>query len=171
MSYVILAPAPLFCRPKKHENDFTGKWGESFDFFCSDGGNSAGISSFWRIWHNWTQCCPTLFTTDYGKECNQPWSDPPLVCTDYEGQVAGGYNDENPVANLAGRTDVEGCCWWGRGGKIFPWTSRASCFERTLLRSPSPSSHSCIYPYLTCACILWLRFSHTDNWTLVSIFQ
>ena len=36
---------------------------------------------------------------------------------DYEGQKAGGYDDDKPVANRAGRTDVEGCCWWGRDGE------------------------------------------------------
>lgn len=25
------------------------------------------------------------------------------------------YDNTIPVANTAGRTDVEGCCWWGRG--------------------------------------------------------
>ena len=29
-SVLALAPAPLFCRPKKNEDDFTGKWGEYF---------------------------------------------------------------------------------------------------------------------------------------------
>jgi len=46
-------------------------------------------------------------------------------CRDYEGQKAGGWDlcngkgCPNPAAPLfgqpVGRTDVEGCCWWGRG--------------------------------------------------------
>ena len=52
---------------------------------------------------------------DYGKECNRPWADPPSYCTDYEGQKAGGEDNSVQVANRNGRTDVEGCCWWGRG--------------------------------------------------------
>jgi len=31
------------------------------------------------------------------------------------GQKAGRYDNSVPVANRNGRTDVEGCCWWGRG--------------------------------------------------------
>lgn len=66
-------------------------------------------------------CQPKKSKTDftgkwnYNKICNEPWADPPMECTDYEGQKGGGYDNEHPVANLAGRTDVEGCCWWGRG--------------------------------------------------------
>ena len=52
---------------------------------------------------------------DYQFDCNNPWADPPLTCNDYEGQRAGMYNNTIPVANSGGRTDVEGCCWWGRG--------------------------------------------------------
>ena len=42
----------------------------------------------------------------------------------YEGQKAGGWvecegagcaNAEAPVFGQPARTDVEGCCWWGRG--------------------------------------------------------
>ena len=47
--------------------------------------------------------------------CNLAWVDPPLTCDDYEGQKAGGFDNEKPVANRNDRTDVEGCCWWGRG--------------------------------------------------------
>ena len=52
---------------------------------------------------------------DYTIECNQPWADPPEYCEEYEGQQAGGVDNSAPVANNAGRTDVEGCCFWGRG--------------------------------------------------------
>lgn len=52
---------------------------------------------------------------DYAKECNKPWDSPPSYCSEYEGQKAGGYDNSSPVANSMGRTDVEGCCFWGRG--------------------------------------------------------
>ena len=50
---------------------------------------------------------------DYLEECNQPWAG--KTCSDYQGQIGGGENNDAPYANTAGRTDVEGCCWWGRG--------------------------------------------------------
>jgi hypothetical protein len=52
---------------------------------------------------------------DYTKECNKPWANPPKFCDDYEGQKAGGCDNTSPVANSKGLTDVEGCCFWGRG--------------------------------------------------------
>jgi len=50
----------------------------------------------------------------HSKECNKPWANPPEYCTDYEGQKAGGVVS-SPAPNHNGRTDTEGCCWWGRG--------------------------------------------------------
>mmetsp|Transcript_43344 Transcript_43344/g.77906 ORF Transcript_43344/g.77906 Transcript_43344/m.77906 type:complete len:815 (-) Transcript_43344:179-2623(-) len=52
---------------------------------------------------------------DHSIDCNNAWVDPPLVCDDYEGQKGGNFNNESPSPNSSGRTDVEGCCWWGRG--------------------------------------------------------
>eukprot|EP00569_Conticribra_weissflogii_P000939 CAMPEP_0171353700 /NCGR_PEP_ID=MMETSP0878-20121228/44328_1 /TAXON_ID=67004 /ORGANISM="Thalassiosira weissflogii, Strain CCMP1336" /LENGTH=590 /DNA_ID=CAMNT_0011859655 /DNA_START=272 /DNA_END=2042 /DNA_ORIENTATION=- len=52
---------------------------------------------------------------DHLYECNRPWANPPETCSVYEGQKAGKYDNSAPYANNAGRTDVEGCCWWGRG--------------------------------------------------------
>lgn len=52
---------------------------------------------------------------DYTYACNDPWADPPRTCSVYEGQKAGRYDNSEPVANGNDRTDVEGCCWWGRG--------------------------------------------------------
>lgn len=48
-------------------------------------------------------------------ECNRPWANPPQYCTEYDGQKAGAFNHNAPVPNASGRTDVEGCCFWGRG--------------------------------------------------------
>jgi predicted chitinase len=58
---------------------------------------------------------PFTGSWDYTKECNKPWANPPEFCNDYDGQKAGGYDKSSPVANSMGRTDVEGCCFWGRG--------------------------------------------------------
>jgi predicted chitinase len=52
---------------------------------------------------------------DYGYECNKGWADPPETCDVYEGQKAGKFDNSNPFENTSGRTDVESCCWWGRG--------------------------------------------------------
>jgi hypothetical protein len=52
---------------------------------------------------------------DYTIHCNNPWMDPPQYCDVYDGQKGGGFDNTAPVENTAGRTDVEGCCWWGRG--------------------------------------------------------
>lgn len=52
---------------------------------------------------------------DYSFECDFPWKDPPEYCPDYPGQKGGRYVNDEPVKNRANRTDVEGCCWWGRG--------------------------------------------------------
>ena len=58
---------------------------------------------------------PFVGNWDYGYMCNNPWADPPEYCEDYVGQQAGREDNSIPVANRNGRTDVEGCCWWGRG--------------------------------------------------------
>jgi len=47
--------------------------------------------------------------------CDYSWKDPPEYCGDYPGQKGGQYVMDEPVANRNGKTDVEGCCWWGRG--------------------------------------------------------
>jgi predicted chitinase len=41
--------------------------------------------------------------------------DPLEYCDVYEGQKSGRFDNSKAVASMAGRTDVEGCCWWGRG--------------------------------------------------------
>lgn len=58
---------------------------------------------------------PTTGYWDYTYECNRPWESPPQECVDYENQKAGREISDVVVANRNGRTDVEGCCWWGRG--------------------------------------------------------
>lgn len=52
---------------------------------------------------------------DHSKECDKSWANPPEYCDVYQGQLAGGFSDSSPVPNSSGRTDVEGCCFWGRG--------------------------------------------------------
>jgi len=66
------------------------------------------------------RCGPTFFfpTTgywDYTYVCNQPNATPPESCTAYEGHRAGKEYRDTAFANQYGRTDIEGCCWWGRG--------------------------------------------------------
>ena len=58
---------------------------------------------------------PHVGIWDYTYHCDNVWADPPEYCTVYEGQKAGRYDNSEAVPNFAGRTDVEGCCWWGRG--------------------------------------------------------
>eukprot|EP00516_Mucochytrium_quahogii_P003204 CAMPEP_0203747564 /NCGR_PEP_ID=MMETSP0098-20131031/2675_1 /ASSEMBLY_ACC=CAM_ASM_000208 /TAXON_ID=96639 /ORGANISM=" , Strain NY0313808BC1" /LENGTH=538 /DNA_ID=CAMNT_0050636017 /DNA_START=131 /DNA_END=1743 /DNA_ORIENTATION=- len=59
---------------------------------------------------------PTTGYWDHSAECNRPWASPPETCTEYPGQRAGKEVTTNPgYASVAGRVDVEGCCWWGRG--------------------------------------------------------
>jgi hypothetical protein len=43
-----------------------------------------------------------------------PWGPPTPPCNVYAGQQGGAYTTST-AANGKGRTDVEGCCWWGRG--------------------------------------------------------
>eukprot|EP00804_Cyclotella_cryptica_P023830 CCRYP_019479-RC/>CCRYP_019479-RC protein AED:0.04 eAED:0.04 QI:278/1/1/1/1/0.85/7/1325/805 len=52
---------------------------------------------------------------DHLYKCNRPQEDPPEFCDVYEGQQAGRYDNSFPAGNSASRSDVEGCCWWGRG--------------------------------------------------------
>jgi len=66
-------------------------------------------------------CAPKSFDQPYTGvwdhlyKCNRPQEDPPEVCDVYEGQQAGRYDNSFPAGNSASRSDVEGCCWWGRG--------------------------------------------------------
>ena len=52
---------------------------------------------------------------DHLYNCNRPHEDPPEFCDVYEGQNGGRYDNSFPAGNGASRSDVEGCCWWGRG--------------------------------------------------------
>jgi len=58
---------------------------------------------------------PEVGIWDYTYGCHNPWAQPPVSCDIYEGQKAGRYDNSMPVPSRGGRTDVEGCCWWGRG--------------------------------------------------------
>lgn len=68
---------------------------------------------------NWYGAPPGLFCApktdypwvgiwDHNHWCNNPWNNPPESCDLYEGQKAGGFKNEEPVASRGGRTDVEG---------------------------------------------------------------
>lgn len=95
------APAPLFCAPKS-KMPFTGyvlhlivasvlPWVRQLIF-------DAHICRYW----------------DHSVECNKPWANPPEHCKEYKDQKAGAFNNSAPKANSSGRTDVEGCCFWGK---------------------------------------------------------
>ena len=76
------------------------KWyGAPGPMFCGPKTDEQPFSGYW----------------DHTYECNKSWANPPETCSVYEGQKAGQYDQSAPFANNAGRTDVEGCCWWGRG--------------------------------------------------------
>lgn len=46
---------------------------------------------------------------DHHFRCDCPWNDPPEYCDVYPGQKSGRFDNTKAVANMAGRTDVEGC--------------------------------------------------------------
>ncbi len=62
-----------------------------------------------------TTLYPTTGYWDYTYTCDYSWEDPPRYCTDYPGQKGGRYDDSEATKNRNNRTDVMGCCWWGRG--------------------------------------------------------
>ena len=62
-----------------------------------------------------TSTYPTTGYWDYTYMCDYSWEDPPRYCTDYVGQKGGRYDNSEVVMNRNNRTDVMGCCWWGRG--------------------------------------------------------
>jgi len=102
------APAPLFCAPKSKVPK-APKWNHASPWCAPEGG--------WGYEPNKFQ----------GGEINQEFFD--YVngggsCRDYEGIQSGGWefcNGEGcpgvvaPNFGQEARTDVEGCCWWGRG--------------------------------------------------------
>ena len=76
------------------------KWyGAPPPMFCGPKTDEQPFTGFWN----------------YNYECNKGWANPPEICDVYEDQKAGKFDNSAPYANVAGRTDVEGCCWWGRG--------------------------------------------------------
>jgi len=76
------------------------KWyGAPAPLFCEPKTDEQPHSGFW----------------DNSYQCNKGWANPPETCDVYEGQKAGKFDQSRPYASNTGRTDVEGCCWWGRG--------------------------------------------------------
>lgn len=111
------APGPLFCGPKSLIAE-TPRWDYSSPW-CDP-----------NVDRNYEMTVEEYITyLETGGECR-----------DYPGQKAGGMVDcPGGCANAAGRTDVEGCCWWGRGviqttgicnfGK-FNWFMGKKAFDR-----------------------------------------
>ena len=133
------APGPLFCGPKVSAVRLFGRAASTFGRQGSQCNASlvqipvSGVSAvrlFGRaaptVGRQRSQCktcfCTTCRYWDYSYTCDYSWKDPPEYCSDYPGQKGGRYvneGDEGGIAggvpNASGRTDVEGCCWWGRG--------------------------------------------------------
>ena len=97
------APAPLFCGPKELY-EFTGSWDHSIACKC-----------FWRTILNIEFVSQGYILSRLMIPGDDQWANPPTSCDDYEGQKGGGFKNGSPSPNALGRTDVEGCCWWGRG--------------------------------------------------------
>merc|ERR1712085_132426 len=67
--------------------------------FCGPNTDERPFTGFWN----------------YNYECNKGWANPPESCDVYEGQKAGRFDTSSAYESTGGRTDVEGCRWWGRG--------------------------------------------------------
>jgi len=106
------APPPLFCAPRSMTGGGTPRW--SFQASCA--GVPAGSVSV------------PAFPDPYLSEALQGQLQAPSpLCNAYQGQTGGQYTMEgcgsdgcpnaDRVDTAGGRahTDVEGCCWWGRG--------------------------------------------------------
>ncbi len=101
------APAPLFCAPKSLTGNTTPRW--DYGGWC-DPNISRTIPSDATAWINANPKRPET-----------------LTCEAYQGQKAGSFTfaectnnscwNTNNVDTAGGRrySDVEGCCWWGRG--------------------------------------------------------
>mmetsp|Transcript_12134 Transcript_12134/g.23659 ORF Transcript_12134/g.23659 Transcript_12134/m.23659 type:complete len:730 (+) Transcript_12134:73-2262(+) len=117
---------------------------------------------------NWYGAPPGLFCApksklpitgiwDHEYWCDCPWNGE--SCDVYEGQKSGRFDNEVAVANRAGRTDVEGCCWWGRGviqttgvcnyGKLNYYLGKAAADEGR--DSRYPDIDFCKTPEIICA--------------------
>lgn len=96
------APAPMFCAPKskvpKAPKWNLGGWCDPAD---------------WQSWESWPSVDDFVMYLENGG-----------TCKDYQHQKAGYWeqcggegcaNHAAPNFNRPARTDVEGCCWWGRG--------------------------------------------------------
>lgn len=97
------APAPLFCGSKAKVPK-APKWSSSGGW-CNP--------SEWPSWTSWASVQEFFDALAAG-----------VKCSDYQNQKAGSWeqcagegcpNAAAPIFGRAARTDVEGCCWWGRG--------------------------------------------------------
>lgn len=98
------APPPLFCAPKSATGSNLGFWDN--ESWCSTTGSKAGV----------TDIDDYITYMKTGSSCTNDLGA-------YAGQKAGKSNVSAAVMNcnpsdttcVDPRTDVEGCCWWGRG--------------------------------------------------------
>jgi predicted chitinase len=100
------APGPMFCAPKSKVPK-APHWNNATPGKCTTGG------------------VPVLTPEEFWDYISHPEKDD-LQCRVYQGQQAGGWdytgcgdsgcpNAPAPKFGKPARTDVEGCCWWGRG--------------------------------------------------------
>jgi hypothetical protein len=108
---------------------------------------------------------------------------PPFTCGPRSGEMDySGYWDissgtaitDTPYLSTTGRTDVEGCCWWGRGalltknvcniGKINYYLGKRAALDGR--RSLYPNTDFCLFPEATCSS----SFTREMRWT-VAMFE
>jgi len=104
------APPPMFCAPKSKVPK-APKWGYAGPYCPKKGG--------WHYQQPFPNSMNASELEEYFEYVNKGGS-----CKDYDPIQAGGWqmcggegckSCDAPVFNRTGRTDVEGCCWWGRG--------------------------------------------------------
>lgn len=115
------APAAMFCAPKSKVPN-APRWDYASPWCPQEGGYGYERPRFdpSETWENWGS---SDVTDEFYKHVNSGGG-----CSDYLGQKAGGWsftgsgcvggkcaNSAAPNFNRSARTDVEGCCWWGRG--------------------------------------------------------
>lgn len=101
---------------------------------------------------------------------------PPFKCepgtanAGYWNTATGTEITNSPYSNTAGRTDTEGCCWWGRGALLTKNVCNIGKFNYYLgkgaalggRKSVYPTIDFCQYPEATCSS----AFSEQLRWTM-----
>ncbi|EED91216.1 predicted protein [Thalassiosira pseudonana CCMP1335] len=86
---------------------------------------------------------------------NQDRAPPPLHCKpgSGDGYYSGYYSSQTameitntPYSNTAGRTDVEGCCWWGRGALLTRGTCNIGKLNYYIGKRAADEGRPSLYP-------------------------